>query len=189
MSNSKTNTTVGIHGEITANVYDNSRLKQETNQWQSLSQDKKIELLTSQSPLKTRHSCNVTTVDLHEYIVRDLHPDKTSPADSITASHAGIGDDAGSGVVSSNTNLNNLLVSKEILDHVANGTTLTTTFLLESSEANGKAIDEIGIASGDLNKISNNNDVFLLNHASFTEIQKNNKNSITFTIELTFDNA
>lgn len=189
MSNRKTNTTVDIHGEITANVYDNSRLKKENNQWNLLSQDEKMEVLESESPTKTRHSCNVTTVDLHEYIVRDLHPGKTSPADNITASHAGIGDDASSGVVSSNTNLNNLLVSKQILDHIANGTTLTATFLLESSEANGKAIDEIGIASGDLTNISSNNDVFLLNHASFTEIQKNNKNSITFTIELTFDNA
>lgn len=189
MSNRKTNTTVDIHGEITANVYDVSQLKQETNQWQSLSQDKKIELLQSQSPIMKRHSCNVTTVDLHEYMVRNLHPGKTSPADNITASHAGIGDDASSGVVSSDTNLNNLLVSKKILDHIANGTTLTATFLLESSEANNKTIDEIGVASGDLNNISSNNDVFLLNHASFTPIEKNNKNSITFTIELTFDNT
>lgn len=180
---------VGIKGEVTASVYDVSVVKQQYEDWNTLSQSEKYTILTSYTPETEIHSCNVTVTDLHEYIVRDLNPTNTSAADNITASHAGIGDNAGAGIVSSDTNLNNLLVSKQILDSVSNGTTLTSTFLLESTEANGKSINEIGIASGNLTNIGTDSSVFLLNHASFTTIEKDNKNSVTFTVELTFANA
>lgn len=189
MSNRETSTTVGVNGEIEANVYDISIIRQQFDDWESLSKQEKYDVLKCESPVETVNSCNVTTTNLHEYIVRDLHPNKTSSADNISATHAGIGDDAASGTSSSDNNLNNLLVSKELLDHVANGKTLDATFLLESTDANQKTIDEIGIASGDLNNVNVNDDVFLLNHASFTPIEKNNKNSITFTVKLTFDNS
>lgn len=188
MSNKNINTNITINGEIKANVYDVSSMKKNMPSWNSLSQKEKYELLELESPLKTIQSCNVTTTGLHEYMVRNLHRNKTSDADNVSITHAGIGDDAESGISPTNTNLNNLTTSKEVLDQATNGKTLKTTFLLESNESNQKNINEIGVASGDLNAI-NNNDIFLINHASFTEIQKNNNNSVTFTIELTFDNA
>jgi hypothetical protein len=72
---------VGIRGEITASVYDVSSLKNTISEWDTLSQNDKYDILNDKNPIETRHSCNVTVTDLHEYMVRNLNPSDTSAAD------------------------------------------------------------------------------------------------------------
>lgn len=180
---------VGIEGQITASVYDVTTVTESRSEWDTLSEEAKYSVLTDATPTNTIHSCNVTVNGLHEYLARNLDPTQTTTRDNVNATHVGIGNDAGSGISESDTQLNNLLESKQALDSISDGSTLTTFVLLDSTEANGKTVDEIGLASGDLNTIATDDTVFLLNHASFTPIEKDNTRAITFKIELLFNNS
>jgi hypothetical protein len=190
-SESGINSNISISGTITTSVYDNEDIHKNIPNWEQLSNSEKIKALETHSNLETKSftTDNVTTVTLHEYLARNLNPRLTNPEDNVAATHAGIGDNGSNGTVSSDTNLNNLLLSKEVSDSLSQNGILTTTLLIGASELNGKTLDEIGIATGDLNNVSTDDTTFLLNHASFTPIEKDNTNSITFTVELEFTNT
>jgi hypothetical protein len=190
-SESGINSNISISGTITTSVYDNEDIHKNIPNWEQLSNSEKIKALKTHSIRETKSftTHNVTTVGLHEYLSRNLNPRLTNPEDNVAATHAGIGDNGSNGTVSSDTKLNNLLLSKEVSDSLSQNGILTTTLLIGASELNGKTLDEIGIATGDLNNVSTDDTTFLLNHASFTPIEKDNTNSITFTVELEFTNT
>lgn len=190
-SESGIDSSICISGTITTSVYDNEDIHKNIPNWEKLSNSEKVKALKTHSNLETKSftTHNVTTVGLHEYLARNLNPRSTNPEDNVTATHAGIGDGGANGAISSDTNLNNLLLSKEVSDSLSQNGILTTTLLIGASELNGKTLDEIGIATGDLNNVSTDDTTFLLNHASFTPIEKDNTNSITFTVELEFTNT
>lgn len=131
---------------------------------------------------------NVTCVGMHEYFVRNFDPSHTAAEDNVTASHLALGTDGTTTPSASDTDLNTRVYSETVTDHADNGTDLLTSTFIDSTEANGNDLGELGLFTGDPANISNA-DVFLLNHSTFNTISKDNSKTITFDVTLSFETA
>jgi hypothetical protein len=190
-STSSSGDNIFVSGTVKVSLYDIDDIHKCISNWDTLSESEKITQLKTDSitefnSLITR---NITTVKLHKYLSRNLNQNLNNPEDNLEVTHFGIGDDASSGTASSDTNLNNLLLSKTISDSLSENGILKITGLIGASELNGKTINEIGVATADLSTLDTSVENILLNHATFTDIEKDSTSAITFTIELEFTNT
>jgi len=115
---------------------------------------------------------------LHEYIVDALDPDQSANLD---ATHLA----AGTGTTqpaSGNTSLNNEVFRVQTTDSSDNGTTLFTSTFLDTSEANGNALEEVGL-------ITASSGGTLLNHSLIGTITKDDETTATIDVSLTFQPA
>lgn len=182
---------ISVSGTVKASLYDIDDIHKCISNWDMLSENEKIKRLKTDSitEFDSLITSNTTTVELHKYLSRNLNENLNNPEDNLEVTHFGIGNDASSGTVSSDKNLNNLLLSKTISDSLSENGILKITGLVGASELNGYTINEIGVATGDLSTLSTSVEKILLNHSTFTDIQKDSTNAITFTIELEFTNT
>jgi hypothetical protein len=186
MQHRNTRTPASIVGRIDAAVHDIDALRAATSEpWQSLSDSEKLALTRQVDPVDEDTVRNVTTDGLHEYFVDNLDPDQTGDATNLTASHLGLGTDGGSGTATTDTDLNNRVFSTSVTDHADNDNELLASTFLDSTQANGHDLDELGLYTGDPANLTDN-DVLLLNHASFTQVTKDNSKTVTFDVTLQF---
>jgi hypothetical protein len=180
-------TTLSVRGHIEMQVFDRETLAETYDDWESLSKEAKHSRLHNGTvdPVQTRETPNVTTESLHQYFVDNLDPDNTSAAANISAAWVGLGDGGGSGTTVTDTDLNNRLYEETVTDHADNGDSLIASTFLDSTEGNGQTFDEIGLFSGNPANLAQD-DVFLLNHATFSPVTKDSSRTITFDVTLTF---
>lgn len=183
-----TTSELGIEGRIDKRVYDTAQLRDSFDSWDTLTKTEKLELTREVEPIEEETIWNVTTDSLHQYFVDNLNPDNTDPEANVSASWLGLGIDGGSGVNTSDADLNNRVYSEQVTSHSDNGKELLASTFLDSGEANGNTLDEIGLFSGDPANLANA-DVFLLNHATFTSVTKDNSKTVTFDVTLTFSDV
>jgi hypothetical protein len=174
-------------GRIERKTYDTNDLRSKYDDWDSLSDDEKLSLLRESDELSTEEVYNVTTERFHEYLVDNLHPGVTTDA-NLDAAWMGLGTNSGGGTAVGDTDLNNRVFEKSVTDHADNGTELLASTFISSTEANGNTLNEIGLFTGDPNNLSNS-DVFLINHATFSDVVKDNERTITFDVTLTFSDS
>jgi len=188
MKHEKFTNSLGVEGIIHTKVHDASTLREVYPEWDNLSKVEKKEAACDVEPREDYIDYNVTTVGLHEYFVRNLDPDITSEDANVSVSWLALGDDAASGVTTSDTELNNQVYTEQITDHADNGNELLSSTFVDSTEANGSTLDEIGLWTGDPAN-SANPEVFLVNHSTFSSITKDNTKTVTFDVTLTFDDV
>lgn len=188
MENRSTQSGLSIIGRIDTKVHSVSALRNNTDDYDSLSKEEKLELTRGVEAAYEETVYNVTTDRFHEYFVDNLDPSQTSAEDNVNSSWMALGDDGASGTATSDTDLNNRLYSETITDHADNGKSLLASTFVDSTEANGNTFDEIGLYTGDPANLANS-DVFLMNHATFSSVTKDNSKTVTFDVTLQFSDT
>jgi len=184
-----TNSAFEMNGRIDLKTHNLDDLKKQTNkEWDSLSKSEKLSLTRSVNPADMETVYNVTTDRLHEYFVDNLDPGNTNPEANITAAFLALGTNGGGGTLSSDTDLNQREYEESVTDVADNGKDLLASTFIDSTEANGETYDELGLFTGDpANKADA--DVFLINHATFSDVTKDNTKTVTFDVTLSFSDA
>jgi len=177
-----------ISGRIDKQVHDVDELREEYPSWDEMSKQEKLKAVRETEPAEEETVYNVTTDRFHEYIVDNLDPSQTSVEDNVASSHLALGTDSASGTTSSDTDLNNRTYNEPVTDHADNGKELLASTFLDSTEGNGNTFDELGLFTGDPANLANA-EVFLLNHATFASVTKDNSKTVTFDVTLTFSDV
>lgn len=188
MQSRQANSGFSMKGRIDTRVHDLGDLKAATEDYESLSDKEKMELARNVQPTYTDTVYNVTTDRFHEYFVDNLDPSQTATKDNITAAWLGLGTGGSTAVSTSDTDLTTRTYEEPVTDHADNGKSILTSTFLDSTEGNGNDFDELGLFSGDPNNLSDA-DVFLLNHATFNTVTKDNTKTVTFDVTLTFSDV
>lgn len=180
-----TNSGIELKGRIDTKVHNVDELRSQVDDYDSLSDEEKMELTREVEPEYEDTVYNVTTDQLHQYFVDNLDPDNTTASANVGASWLGLGTNGGGGTATSDTDLNTRAFEKQVTDVADNGKDLLASTFLDSTEGNGNTFDELGLFSGDPANLANA-DVFLLNHATFAAVTKDNTKTVTFDVTLTF---
>lgn len=179
-----------IVGRIERRTHDVSTLESEYPDWHAMSEDEKLAASREVEPADEDTFYNVTTDDLHEYFVDNLDPGNNQPEANLSSSWLGLGTDAASGTATTDTDLNNRVYQETVTDHVDNGKELLASTFLDSSEGNGETFDELGLFTGDPTGGNLSQDtVFMMNHATFSAVTKDNTKTVTFDVTLTFSDV
>lgn len=185
MDNRNTKSGFTLTGRIDTQVHSKSDLRDSTEDYDSLNDKEKMELARSVEPEYEDTVYNVTTDRLHEYFVDNLDSSQTSSKDNLNAAWLGLGTNGGAGTGTSDTDLNTRTYEETVTDIADNGKELLASTFLDSTEGNGNTFDELGLFTGDPANLANN-DVFLMNHATFASVDKDNTKTVTFDVTLTF---
>lgn len=188
METRDTNSGLTLTGRIDTRVHRVNDLREAIDDYDSLSDEEKMNLARSVQPTYTDTVYNVTTDRFHQYFVDNLDPDQSASKDNITAAWLGLGTDGTTAVSTSDTDLTTRTYEEMVTDHADNGKDLLTSTFLDSTEGNGNDFDEIGLFSGDPANLGNA-DVFLLNHATFNTVTKDSTKTVTFDVTLTFSDV
>lgn len=188
MSTRNANSGLTLTGRIDRKVYDTGDLLQQHDGWREMDDTERLEATRLTDPIDQETVYNVTVDRFHQYFVDNLDPSQTGADANVEPTWLGLGDDAASGTSTTDTDLNNRLFEKQVTDHTDNGKELLASTFIGSSEANGNTFDELGLFTGDPSNLANS-DVFLVNHATFSAITKDNTKTVTFDVTLTFSDT
>lgn len=168
--------TMQITGRVDTKEYSSDQLP---NDWDELSDDKKLAHLRSQEPVESHRDYNTTVSGMHEYFAINL--DSTQTLDEDT-SHLAVGDD-GTTPSSTDSSLTNEIFRKTVTDHSQVDNELVASTFIDSSEANGNTFREIGLFAGP------DATDRMWNHSTIASITKDNTRTITIDVTLSFSAA
>jgi hypothetical protein len=172
-------------GRIERKEYYTDDLREAFPAWDELSDSEKLDCIRQVDEDSVEEVFNVTTSRFHEYLVDNLNPEDDSTGSNIDAEFMALGVDSASGTDVQDTDLNDRVFEKSVTDHVDNGNELLASTFISSTEANNNTLNEIGLFTGNPNNLGNSN-VFLINHATFSDVVKDNERTITFDVTLSF---
>jgi hypothetical protein len=187
MKSTNANSTLSLTGRIDRKTYTDSTIN-DIDSWDSLTKSEKLDTVRELSPDDSETVYNVTTDRLHQYFVDNLDPENTSTESNLSVEYLALGTDAGSGTTTADTDLNNRVYSETITDAADNGKDLLASTFIDSTEGNGETFDELGLFTGDPQNLSQDG-VFLMNHATFSPVQKDNTKTVVFDVTLTFSDV
>ena len=183
------NSGLRLQGRIDRQTHNVSDLRDATDEeYDSLNRKEKLQLAREVEPVETDTVYNVTTDSLHEYFVDNLDPDNTDPEANVSVSWLGLGTNGGGGTATTDTDLNSRTYEETVTDVADNGKELLASTFLDSTEGNGNDFDELGLFTGDPANLTNE-EVFLINHATFAAVTKDNSKTVTFDVTLTFSDV
>lgn len=188
MEHRQANSSATITGRIDKAVYDTAALADRFPDWGDLTKAEKLERVQDVEPDSTETVYNVTTDRFHRYFVDNLDPKQTGDEDNIDAAWFALGTDGATGTATSDTDLNNRVYSEAVTDHADNGKDLLASTFIDSTEANGNTVDELGLFTGDPANLANE-EVFMINHTTFSAVTKDNTKTVTFDVTLTFSDV
>lgn len=186
MENRDTGSNIGLEGRIDRKTHDVSDLKKAYPEWDSFSEKQKLQATRSVEPVDIDTVYNVTTDELHKYFVRNLDRGDSSPEANLDAQWLALGTSSADGVGTGDTDLNTRTYEEQITDVANNGKDLLASTFLDSTEGNGNTFDEIGLFTGDPNNASGNPEIFMINHATFSGVTKDNSKTVTFDVTISF---
>jgi len=176
--------TIGAQVATTENVHvrvhDAEQLREAWPGWEKNPKWVKRKLAARTPPDEEHHASNTTTVGLNELIPEVLHPGTTV---SETASHLALGTGM-SDTASGDRSLESEVYRVETTDDALNGTELYTSTLLDTSEANGNDLTEVGLVTSDTGGADR-----LLNHAPIGTIEKTANSTATIDVTLRFESV
>lgn len=177
-----------LEGRIDRKTHSVADLKSAYPDWDEMSDQEKLDATRGVPPTDTETVYNLTTDSLHEYFVDNLNPSDTTAQANVAVSWLGLGNDSATGTTTADTDLNNRVYEATVSDAGDNGKELLVSTFLGSTEGNGFTYDELGLFSGDPANLGQA-DVFLINHATFASVSKDNTKTITFDVTLTFSDT
>lgn len=177
-----------LQGRIERKTHDVEDLRAAHQNWDEMSEKEKYEASQSVEPIDSGTTFNVTTDELHQYFARNLDPNDDSADANLDAAWVGLGTDASSGTETSHTDINNRTYEETTTDSNVSGKDVLVATFLDSNEGNGNDFDEIGLFTGDPANIGDA-DTFLINHATFSPVTKDNTRTVTFDVTLTFSDV
>jgi len=177
-----------LEGRIDRKTHDVSDLKDAYPDWDEMSSKERLEATRRVEPVSTDTVYNVTTDALHEYFVNNLNPNDVSAQANVEVAWLGLGTNGGAGTTTADTDLNTRTYEETVTDVADNGKELLASTFIDSTEGNGNDFDELGLFSGDPANLTNA-EVFLINHATFATVTKDNTKTATFDVTLTFSDV
>lgn len=165
-----------IEDNVHFQVHHIDDLRREFPGWDSYSKRKKMELARTVEPVQTESSHNVTCVGFHEYIIDNID---TNQSVDEAATHLAVGTDDTTDPVTANTDLNNEASRFSVTDTFDNGSSLDVSTFLDTSEANGNTLKEVGL----VNQSSSSGDI-LFNHSLISDIVKTSEKTTTIDVTL-----
>lgn len=168
------NATTHAATNVRVSTYCIDRLRETWPGWDDNPREIKAKLLQRTDPDECVEERNTTTIALHESIVDALN----GQAAGVTVSHLAIGDGTAT-PASGNRQLNNQQGRYPVTDQSDNGDSLFTFTLLDTSEANGINIEEIGLTTG-----TSGEDI--LNHSLIGTITKDDSSTASIEVTLSF---
>ena len=200
MNTIDTTSSLAVEGRIETLVHDESKLREVSDDYDSLTNKEKMELAQEVEPEERDVVYNVTTQGMHKYFVRNLDGGLTDAADNVNADWFAVGTD-GSTVATTDTDLSTTddtkRFSKQVTDHADNiGSSpyeLVASTFLASDEGNVGDIAEVGLFSGDPTDLAVDGgpeENFMLNHATLgSPVTKDNTKTLTFNVTLAFSDV
>lgn len=165
-----------VSGRVETGIFSDERLPDE---WDQFTDDEKIEWLSEHNADETHVDYNTTVTGMHEYFAINL--DDTQTVDE-NVTHLAVGDDGTSPDVS-DTTLTNEVFRKQVSDYSQINETLTASTFIDSDEANGSTLREVGLFAGP------DQSDRMWNHSTIAAIEKDNTRTITIEVDLTFSAA
>ncbi len=165
--------TVGLQANIRVAVYDADTLRASIPDWDALPDDEKLAVADAHEPIREHFHHNTTTVDLFEHLVDDLDQNQSVDVD---ATHLAFGDD-GTQPSSGNRSLNNEVYRTQLASVTDANDTLETRTLLDTSEANGYTLREVGLVTASSGGL-------LLNHSLINDEAKNDQKAFSIDVSL-----
>jgi len=159
-------------------TWDVQTIKRTEPRWDGLSDRAKMVAQSYLEPERDEQCSNVTTADLHEYLVDELDRDQSVDLD---ASHLALGTDS-TAESSSDSSLGNEVFRTSVTDSIDKGSELLTSTFVDSTEANGNTIEELGLFS------AASGGTMFNRSTQFSSIAKTNDETVTFDVSLTFAN-
>lgn len=188
MESKRTQSKFEMTGRIERQTHSIDTLKSQHNSWDEMNKSEKLAASREVEPSDTETVYNVTTNNLHEYFVNNLDPNQTSVEDNVEIQFIGLGTDSETGTGEADTDLNNRTFEETVTDVADNGEEILTSTFVDSTEGNGNDFDEVGLFTGDPANLSDP-EVFLINHATFSTVTKDNTKTVTFDVTLQFNDA
>jgi hypothetical protein len=168
-------------------VYDAALFEQLGDVWKGASDRQRLfvpRLLDPES-VSTRH--NTACRGQHELVVD--HLDREQSPSGRAASYLAVGDDNATSPAYDDTALNNEVYRTSVTDSNDDGTALELTTFLDSTEANGHTLREVGLFTADVGEGADGGDGLLLNHSLVDPVEKTSANALTITVRLTYSAA
>lgn len=163
--------TMGTSGNVSLKVYSVNDIPI-YQRWRQLDESLKLRVLDYYSPDRSLTTHNVTCVGLHETVATALN--RSIPVDQqINTISVGSGGSTDPQV--GDRELNNHVVDTDITEYQTNGTETTVRGLIDTNQANGSTLQEIGV------RLANGK---LANHALSESIEKTNSETVTVRIDL-----
>jgi len=159
---------------VEARVHDVDDLKKQVDNWRDLSKQEKLKVANNTEPEKVVKDHNTTVDGLNEYIVDNLDSNQSVNKD---ATHLGVGTGTAT-PATGNSSLNSSVDRFAITDTSDNGKDLFTSTFLDTSEANGNDLEEVGLFTADTGGT-------MLNHSLIQTISKDD--TVTATIDVTLE--
>jgi hypothetical protein len=168
---------IRIGDNIRVQVHDIEDLREAVPNWGDLSKRERLEVTRQVDPVQTHSTANTTTIGLHEYHVKNLDPGTSK---NEKASHLALGNDD-TAPSSANSALNNEVYRTAVSDSSIKGDELFTSTFLDTTEANGEMLHEVGLFTADTGGT-------LLNHSTIAAVDKTSDNTATIDVSLTWSN-
>lgn len=171
-----------VRGEVSVYVHDAAALREAAQarglDYDALDEQAKRDLARAVEPSAAHHTTNTTVTQLHEFVVEVLDPN-TAEA-SYDAANLALGTGTTT-PTSGDTALGNEVYRTGVTTTEARGEDLYTSTFIDTSEANGYSLTEVGLASN-----ANAGSGILVNHALISDVQKDNQKAVTIDITLQF---
>jgi len=177
----------GIEGRIDQRTHKTEDLREAYPDWDSMDEGERLEASRTVEPIEEETFYNVTTDRLHEYFVDNLDPGQTGAKSDVTTAWLQLGTD-NTTPTTSDTSLTAPTYEETVTDVADNGKELLASTFLDSTEGNSNTFVELGLWSGDPAN-SSNSEVFLMNHATFSGVTKDNSKTVTFDVTLSFSDT
>lgn len=168
---------LSITGRIDTKAYTDEQLPEN---FDDLSEEEQVNTLKEREPAVSETSHNVTVREMHEYIAQNLDESQAVNKD---VTHLAVGDDSASGTSVSDSALNNEVFRKEVSSYSQTSNELVSSTVIQESEANGNTFREVGLFAGSDATFT------MWNHATISDITKDNTRTITIDVTFTFDTA
>lgn len=168
------------HGDIRVAVHGADSLRRAARdrdlEFDRLSRDQRAALARTVEPDWADETTNTTVRDLHEWIVNQLDPD-SSPG-SRTLEYLAVGTD-GSDATVGDAALGNEVYRVVHTERENRGRDLWTSTFLDTTEANGNTLQEVGL-------VTQSSGGMFANRAVIAEVEKNSKKTCTIDVTLKF---
>lgn len=161
-------------------VHDIDELREAFPGWDENPKWVKQRLARRVAPLDEQHHENTTCISLHEYLAENLHP---ATASNESASHLAVGTGT-TQPASGDGSLESEVYRVATTDDAVNGGELFTSTFLDTSEANGNTLTEVGLVTDD-----GSGSNLLLNHSLISGIEKTSNTTATVDVTLRFEAA
>lgn len=179
MSDANRTTEISARENIRIAVHDTSDLRGSVPGWDDLDKQEQLKHARNLRPVHAETTSNITTTDLHELIVDLLH---VGGGVDEEATHLAVGDDDTT-PAATDSQLSNEVFRVAVTDATPRGNELFTSTFLDSTEANGFDLSEVGLVTSPLG----GSDI-LLNRSLISTIQKDSESTATIDVALEFDN-